>query len=214
MITINLYDYRQQVRNTAIQKQVVAAAGVMLMSAALILANWFVEEINRDNLKIAIIEVEGKIKAIEGKVQAVLAMKKKQKRVLQIVDGIQTLKTGQYLSMTRLLEDLGNALPENIWLEGIVQANWQDLEKKKVPLIFIKNPAEKPQDKKEEFYNFVEIKGKAISDDAIPRFIEGLEKISYFKTVFLFKKEVEEDKFNPVHGFTVYCYIGEIKIAA
>jgi hypothetical protein len=74
--------------------------------------------------------------------------------------------------------------------------------------------AEKLQEKKDELFNFVEIKGKANSDDAISRFIEGLEKIPYFKTVFLFKKELEEDKLTPVHVFTVYCYMGEIKIAA
>lgn len=218
MIAINLYDYRQQLKNVAIQKQVVAASGMVIMSLVLILMSWFVEETNRDNLKVAVSEVEGKIKAIEGKVQAVQAMKKKQKRVGQIIDGIQTLKTGQFLAMTRLLEDVGQALPEGVWFERVMQANWQELEKKKVPVIFIKDPAEKLQEKKDEkkdeLFNFVEIKGKANSDDAISRFIEGLEKIPYFKTVFLFKKELEEDNLTPVHVFTVYCYMGEIKIAA
>lgn len=218
MIAINLYDYRQQLKNVAIQKQVVAASGMVIMSLVLILMSWFVEETNRDNLKVAVSEVDGKIKAIEGKVQAVQAMKKKQKRVGQIIDGIQTLKTGQFLAMTRLLEDVGQALPEGVWFERVMQANWQELEKKKVPVIFIKDPAEKLQEKKDEKkdeqFNFVEIKGKANSDDAISRFIEGLEKIPYFKTVFLFKKELEEDKLTPVHVFTVYCYMGEIKIAA
>lgn len=218
MIAINLYDYRQQLKNIAIQKQVVAASGMVIMSLVLILMSWFVEETNRDNLKVAVSEVDGKIKAIEGKVQAVQAMKKKQKRVGQIIDGIQTLKTGQFLAMTRLLEDVGQALPEGVWFERVMQASWQELEKKKVPVIFIKDPAEKLQEKKDEkkdeHFNFVEIKGKANSDDAISRFIEGLEKIPYFKTVFLFKKELEEDKLTPVHVFTVYCYMGEIKIAA
>lgn len=214
MIAINLYDYRQQLKNIAIQKQVVAASGMVIMSLVLILMSWFVEEINRDELKIAVSEVEGKIMAIGGKVQAVQAMKKKQKRVGQIIDEIQMMKTGQYLSLTRLLEDVGQALPDGVWLEGIVQAKWQDLEKKKVPVIFITDPVERPQDKKDGAYNFVEIKGKANSDDGISRLIEGLEKVSYFKTVFLFKKELEEDRLNPVQSFTVYCYMGDIKIAA
>ena len=216
MITINLYDYRQELKNVAIQKQVVAAAGVVAVFLFLIGASWVVEDVGRDNLKAEISEVEGKVKALEGKVKIVQTMKVKQKRIQQIVAGIKALRTGQRLTMTRLLDDVSQALPDGVWLERLMQAKWQDLEKQKVPVIFVKDPAEKekPRDKKEEEVgNFIEIKGKTHSSAAIARFIEELEKIHYFKTVFLFKSELEEGESTPTHRFKVYCYLGEMKDA-
>lgn len=212
MITINLFDYRDILKKVRIQMQVSAAVGVIGATLLLIVASWIIEEVSRDDLKIKVEAVEGKIKALDGKVQTVVKMQNKQKRIDQIVNGITTLKTGQMLSMTQLLEDLGKSLPEGIWLEEVQQSKWQDLEKNKVPVIFIKDPAEKPKPGKgEELSNFITIKGRTYSDVNLARFIESLEKVPYFKTVFLFKSTLSEEKLDPTHRFTVYCYMGEIK---
>lgn len=212
MITINLYDYRPVIKKIGIQKQVVAASGVVAAALLLIASSWMAEEIGRDDLRVRIAEVEGKIKALDGKVQAVVKMQNKQKRIDQIVSGVTALKTGQFLSMTQLLDDLGRSLPEGVWLEEVTQAKWQDLEKNKVPVIFIKDPAEKAKPAKgDEPSNFIAIKGRTFSDVNLAQFIEKLEKVPYFKTVFLFKSVITEDKLDPSHRFTVYCYMGELK---
>lgn len=212
MITINLFDYRDVLKKVKIQVQVVAAAGVIGASLLLIAASWMVEAVSRDDMKVKVDEVEGKIKALDGKVQAVVKMQNKQKRIDQIVNGVTLLKSGQLLSMTQLLEDVGKSVPEGIWLEEVYQAKWEDLEKNKVPVIFIKDPAEKPKPRKgDEPSNFIAIKGRTFTDVHLAHFIESLEKVPYFKTVFLFKSKMSEDKLDPSHRFTVYCYMGEIK---
>lgn len=213
MIAINLYDYRQEIRNVVVQKQVVSALGVVMAIVFLIGINWFVEELQRDKLQNEITGVENKIKDLDGKVKAVQEMQTKMARIEKIINGIRSLKTEQPISMTRLLEDMSLSLPEGTWLEGIKQAKWDEIEKMRIPLILIKDPAtkEKPKTKQEledVTGNFFQIDGKTLSEVGVAQFIEKLEKIPYIKTVILHKFTLDENRLT--RRFSVYCYLGEI----
>ena len=78
MITINLFDYRDLLKKVKIQMQVSTAVGVIGACLLLIAVNWIIEEVSRDDMKIKVEEVEGKIKALDGKVQTVVKMQNKQ----------------------------------------------------------------------------------------------------------------------------------------
>ncbi len=217
MIAINLYDYRQELKKIVVQKHVAAAAGVVL--AALLMAglSWFVEQTRLGRLESEIAEVEGKIAALDGKVKAVQKMQSRKSRLLQIIDGAQALRTRQ-IPTAQVLFDIYKAVPDGLWFESIKAQEWLDLQRKNVPTIFVRDPpgkdAKKKDDKtderKEEFF---EIKGWFYSEDSVARFIESLEKVPYFKRVFLFKMEKPEKSTIPVRHFTLYCYTGEIKSA-
>ncbi len=212
MIAINLSDYRQEIRNVVIQKQVVSALGVLMGIVFLIGINWFVEELQRDKLQSEINRLESKVRELDGKVKAVQEMQTKKARVGKIIDGIRALKTEQPISMTRLLEDMSQSLPDGTWLEGIKQAKWDEIEKLRIPLIIIKDPAikEKPKTKQEledATFSFIEIEGKTLSDVGVAQFIEKLEKIPYMKTVFLHKFALDDNR--KTRRFAIYCYLGE-----
>lgn len=217
MITINLYDYRQELKKIVVQKHVAAAAGVVLAALLMAAISWVVEQAKLGGLRTEIAEVEGKIKALDGKVKAVQKMQSQMSRLSQIINGVQTLRT-QQVPPAQTLFDIYKAVPDGLWFESVKAQEWLDLQRKNVPTIFVKDPpakdAKKKDDKKEERKEeFIEIKGWFFSEDSVAQFIESLERVPYFTRVFLFKMEKPEKATIPVRHFTLYCYTGEIKSA-
>lgn len=219
MITINLFDYRQELRKIAIQKQVMAAAFVVIAAFALSGVSWFVEQTKLDGLRTEIAEVEEKVNALDGKVKAIQKMQSQQTRLTQIITGILTLRT-DHIPPTQLLFDINQAVPDALWLETVQEVALGDLQRQKAPLIFVKDP--EPEKKKDEKKDkkpereavFIEIKGKFYSENSVAQFMQNLEKTPYFKKVFLFKTEKPEKEKTPERAFTIYCYMGDIKETA
>ncbi|MBI5427387.1 MAG: PilN domain-containing protein [Nitrospinae bacterium] len=217
MIAINLYDYRQELKRVVVQKHVTAAAGVVLAALLMAAISWSVEQAKLGGLQAEIAEVEDQIKALDGKVKAVRKMQSQMSRLSQIIDGVQTLRT-QQVPTAQTLFDIYKAVPDGLWFESIKAQEWLDLQRKNVPTIFVTDPVKgdkKKDDKKKEERKeeFIEIKGWFFSEDSVARFIESLERVPYFKRVFLFKMEKPEKATIPVRHFTLYCYTGEIKSA-
>jgi len=98
-------------------------------------------------------------------------------------------------------------------LTNIMQKSAADLKKMKVPSILFddvnksKNKKIKKAAQNNEPKEFIQIKGHALEDQAVARFVEQLEEIPYFKMVFLFKTEQTLIGKTPVRKFTIYCYM-------
>ncbi len=139
-------------------------------------------------------------------------MQRKQRRVGIILTGIEGLRNDQ-LPATQILFDVNRGVPEAIWLTNIMQKSASDLEKMKVPSILFddvsksKNKKIKKAAQGNEPKEFIQIKGHALEDQAVARFVEQLEEIPYFKMVFLFKTEQTLIGKTPVRKFTIYCYM-------
>ena len=120
------------------------------------------------------------------------------------------------MSATQTLYDVNLSVPEEIWLTKITQMSREDLNKQKVPTILIENVATKKANKKNNKNNknaktpnkeFIQIEGHALEDNAVARFVERLEKIPYFKMVFLYKTEQTSIGKTKVRKFSIYCYM-------
>jgi type IV pilus assembly PilN-like protein len=100
-------------------------------------------------------------------------------------------------------------------LTNIMQKSVTELKKMQVPTILFddsdakasKNKKRKKPGKNSEPKEFLQISGHALEDQAVARFVERLEEISYFKMVFLFKTEQTLVGKTPVREFTIYCYM-------
>ncbi len=219
MITINLFNYRQELVKIEIQKRVLAVLGILLVAVVLCGFNWFIENGRVNSLKSDIEDLDGQVKGLAPKVKAVKQMKTKNERLAQILKGINKLRSGQIMT-THMLDDINQQLPDGVWLKSVQQMGWPDLKKRKVPIIFIKNPAKvkkkrgRKKKKREVPDEFVEIKGQSFSDSQVAKFVSDLEKVPYFNTVFLHRLVESTSNGVTTRAFTLYCYMGKPKSKA
>lgn len=214
MIRINLYDYREEIKRIAVQKQVIKAASIVLGAFLLIVASGLIEIVQLDMVEAEVATLDKQIKALDSKVKEVRKMKSRRLRMNQIVAGIESLRNKQ-MQATRIFSDLNLNVPDSVWLTSITQRTKRDLEKKKVPTIFVQDSAKKGKKRKRKKqnlpYEFLEIRGQALEDHAVATYIEYLESIPYFKVVFLYQTKQVMIGLTPVREFTIYCYMPEKK---
>ncbi len=217
MIKINLHDYRDELRKVDIQKRVVKATGVVLASVGLIALSYIVDQAQLDMLKGEVRGLESEVQALEPEVKHVRGMMARQARADTIIAGIQKLRTDQ-LEATRLLGDFSLRVPKDIWLTNVQQMTKEGLRKSKVPVIYFEDPGTSDDNKKGRrrgknkdveipTQDFIEIRGRSFKEKEIARYIEELEKIPYFKLVFLHKTKREMMGMYPVYEFSLYCYM-------
>jgi len=217
MIKINLHDYRDELRKVDIQKRVVKSTGVVLTAIGLIVASYLIDQARLDMLKGEVRGLESEVAALQPEVNHVKGMMAKQTRAETIIAGIQQLRTDQ-LEATRLLGDFSLRVPKDIWLTNVQQMSKDDLRHAKVPVIYFENPetAEgkkaggrrgRNQAEQKADQDFVEIRGLSFKEKEIARYIEELEKIQYFKLVFLHQTKRDMMGMYPVYEFSLYCYM-------
>ena len=213
MIKINLYDYREELTRTKIQKQVLMSASLVMLFVFMILGSWLVEKSRISRLDLDVKDLQQQISALEGEVKLVRTMQAKQKRVGTILTGIKNLRVNQ-MPATQTLYDINLSVPNEIWLTKITQMSKEDLKKGRVPTIFIDNPAtnqaknnSKKTNAKTSNKEFIQIEGHALEDDAVARFVERLEEIPYFKMVFLYKTQQTSIGKTKVRKFSIFCYM-------
>ena len=213
MIKINLYDYREELKRLTIQKQVLMSASLVMVFAFMILGSWLVEKSRISRVDMEVKDLQQQVSALQSEVNLVRGMQAKQKRVGTILTGIENLRAKQ-MPATQTLYDVNLSVPDEIWLTKITQMSIDDLKKGRVPTILIDNGATKKVINKSKKPNantsnkeFIQIEGHALEDDAVARFVERLEKIHYFKTVFLYKTEQTSIGKTKVRKFSIYCYM-------
>lgn len=213
MIKINLFDYREELKKSTIQKQVLMSASLVMVFAFMILFSWLIEKSRISRVDMDVKELQQQVSALQPEVNLVRTMQAKQKRVRTILTGIENLRANQ-LPATRTLYDVNMSVPDDIWMTQVTQMSKADLTKERVPTIFIDghlvnsgNKKGKAKKSKVPTKEFIGIEGLALEDDAVARFVEHLEEIPYFKMVFLYKTEQILIGKIKVRKFAIYCYM-------
>jgi Tfp pilus assembly protein PilN len=214
MIKINLFDYREELNRAAIQKRVFKSLSIVATVLAMILFSWLIEKSRISAVDMEVRDLEQQVNALQGEVNQVKSMQGQQRRVSVILKGIEGLRNDQ-LPATQILFDVNQGVPETIWLTDIMQKSASDLENMQVPTILFddsdgktqKNNKSKNAGPKTGGKEFLQISGHALEDQAVARFVERLEEISYFKLVFLFKTEQTRVGQTPVRAFTIFCHM-------
>ncbi len=216
MITINLYDYKRIVRDVGIQKQlawVAMASTIVLIICGLVyifqlMTIWDVES--------DLAEVQKKVAQATPNYNAVQQLKKEQGQYQKIITGIDKLRSDQART-TEFLEDMGQAVPEGVWLTSIKQMAMAEIQNKKVPFLFIsygKNAGKNQKAIKEATDEFVELKGIGMSDQTLVHFLEQLRAIPYIDAVVLNTSKRIWMENQPVQKFEIYCHFLKTKPAA
>lgn len=216
MISINLHDYREELKKVAIQKLVVKAIAIVIAASILTLGYWQLQQINLDEFKTEIAGLEKQTQALEGQVQVVNQMKKRAKRVQEIIHGIDALRAEQF-PVTQILEDLTLSIPDEIWLFSIRQMTMEQIIQSRTPLIFFGDPAKlNPKKKKKKKkgekdpLEFVRVQGRVFGqygDKILSEYVDQLRKVPYFKEVFLHRTQYQLAGTFPLRSFTLYIYM-------
>lgn len=216
MIKINLHDYREEVKRSTIQKHVLMSASLAASCVFLILLSFLFEKSQVSKVDMEVKGLKVQVNALQAEVNQVRTMQSKQRRVGTILSGIENLRANQ-MPATQTLYDVNLSVPDAIWLTKITQMSKQELTSGRVPTIFIdkavaggavkNNPPATPNTANASAKEFLKLEGHALEDDSVARFVESLEKISYFKMVFLYKTELTMIGKIKARKFSIYCYM-------
>lgn len=164
MIKINLLPVRAAKRRESLRRQMlIIVASLVFVLACLYLVDRFqhremsrlVSEINYTKTEMA------KLKDIIAEVEMLKARKKSLQEKKAVIDRLEAAKTGP----VRVLEELGFAVPEALWVISFKEKN-----------------------------GLLELKGEAVNNDAIADFLTNMEKSIYFKDVRLRETTTFVDK--------------------
>lgn len=215
MIKINLHDYREEVKRSTIQKQILMSGSLVMGCVFMILFSFLIEKSRISKVDMEVRDLKNQVNALQGEVNQVRTMQSRQQRVGTILTGIENLRANQ-MPATQTLYDVNLSVPDEIWLTKITQMDKQGLTKGNVPTIFLDGPTTpgannnaqgNTNSPKKEGKEYIEIKGHALEDDSVARFVEQLEAIPYFKMVFLYKTELALIGKTKVRKFSIYCYM-------
>lgn len=219
MIKINLYDYKTIVRDVGIQRQLTMVVAVGMIALLLGCGIWMFQKMLIWNVENDLAEVETKVAVATPDYSAVQQMKRQQGQYKKIITGIDALRSDQARA-TEFLEDMGQAVPEGVWLTSIQQMDMEGIQRKKVPFLFISYDDIKKTKKKNGKQKgvsedkFVELKGTAIDGQPIVHFLEQLRAIPYIDAVVLNTSRRAWMEDQPVQNFEIYCHFLKPKPAA
>jgi Tfp pilus assembly protein PilN len=214
MIYINLHDYREELRKIEIQKRVVKVMSVVFIIILLVLVNSIVMQTKLDRVREETQKMEMVVKNLEPRIKAIQQMKSSTLRREKIIEDIDRLRGTQF-PVGKIINDLNIAVPEGVWLERLTQLTKTKLRNKNVPVILFDNPAlsnkkkkrKRKIKKKNEISEFIEISGKAMSEQLIAEYINNLQEIPYYKLTFLHKSTQTIMGGYPIYSFTAYSYM-------
>ena len=216
MITINLYDYKRIIREVGVQKQLAMVAAGSMIVLLICCGVWMFQKMLIWNTESNLAEVETQVAAATPDYNAVQQLKKQQGQYTKIITGIDKLRSDQART-TEFLEDVGQAVPEGVWLTSIKQTGMKEIKNKKIPFLFISyDKGSKRGKKKEEESNdkFIELKGVGMGDQSIVHFLEQLRAIPYIDAVVLNSSSRTWMENEPVQKFDIYCHFLKTKPAA
>ena len=218
MITINLFDHKRIVTEVRVQKNITASLAIMLVGAILVGAFWALQQVQVSQQKIDTDRMNKLAVGKEPHYNKVVAMKTEKAGVQAIINKIDTLRNPRY-ETPQLMEDLSESIPEGVWLTSIQQKDLDQLRGAGVPVLFIQDDSEgakkkkrgrkakKEENKGESQHLFIELRGMAKVDQAIVRYMEQLEKVSYLDHIFLQTTQQRWIGLEEVRTFTIYCHI-------
>ena len=207
MITINLFDYKRIVRDVSIQKQLAMVAAGSLIVLLICSGVWMFQKMLIWKTEGELSEVKEKVVAATPDYNAVQHLKKQQGKYSKIITGIDKLRSDQART-TEFLEDMGQAVPQGVWLTSIRQMSMTEIKGKRVPFLFITYSKGKKAKKKgkESEDKFVELKGVGMGDQTVVHFLEQLRAIPYIDAVVLNSSKREWMGNEPVQKFEIYCH--------
>ncbi|MGP0566109.1 MULTISPECIES: PilN domain-containing protein [unclassified Nitrospina] len=213
LIRVNLYDYQRIVREIIIQKLFAGIVSAGLLAGVACFLVWAWQLVTVAQLEGDIEEVQSQVNALTPDYRKVQKLKKKKERYGDIIKGIDGLRTKRSRT-TELLEDLGQSLPDGVWLTVVEQRTLDDLAN--IPDLFLgvnkaaineeKANAEK-EGREHEPHQFIQITGQGDDHQAIVHFVERLRELPYFDHVMLARTEQKWKKNYPVKEFIIYSHV-------
>jgi Tfp pilus assembly protein PilN len=220
MITINLYDYKRIIRDVGIQRHLAKVAAAIMVTLLISLGIWILQTMWIWKVESDLAEVQAEVAEATPDYNAVQHLKKQQGQYQKIITGIDKLRSDQART-TEFLEDIGQAVPEGVWLTSINQIGLSEVEGKKVPFLFISADQKSKRGKrgkgkktKEPEDKFIELKGVGMDDQVIVHLLEQLRALPYIDAVVLNTSKRSWMENQPVQKFEVYCHFLKTKPAA
>ena len=219
MIRINLHDYRYEIRKTELQKRVVKCSAVIITAIFLILVSWLVEKNRLTSIKSETKKVKSQVAALQSQVKMINTMEIKQSRMETIIREIESLREEQIPAGT-IVSDLNMLIPEGLWLVSIIQKDTNDLRLKNIPVIMFDDPAKKNNKEEErkkdvkQVKEFIEVSGYALTEKEVVKYMQKLQRVSYYETTFLYKTARSILGGQSVYKFIIYCYMPREKNSA
>lgn len=176
MIRINLLPYREKEKKANIQSRNVLVAGSLLLFLLLLGSVYLYFSTGIGGLEKSIREEEAKLAVLNKKVSDIEGFKRDKQEVEAKLAVIKSLESNR-LFPVRMLDELNVLVPaKDLWLERINQTG-----------------------------NELRIEGVARNNDVVARFLKGLEKAGFIRTVDLMGTKEKEVSGSRLQQFILTC---------
>jgi type IV pilus assembly protein PilN len=179
MMRINLLPAKKSARTETVQQQLLAFAGVLVVTIVACFVWWALKSKEAENRAATVKAKQQELAQLDkiiGEVNEFTTKKKELEEKLQV---IQTLKKGK-TGPVRALDDLATEIPNRVWLV-----------------------------KMEETASRITFEGRAIDHEDVSAFMKALQKSKYFKNVVLgYSKIAKEAKDRvEIYEFKITCQV-------
>ena len=111
MISLNLLDYKQELKKIVMQKIIINAIGSVLFLIFLIVTYWCFQKIEIKYRANELKQLEGRVGELTAQTTKIQSMKLQAKRTEKIIKKINELRANQF-QVTQILEDLILPVPD------------------------------------------------------------------------------------------------------
>ncbi len=215
MIKINLYDYQRVAQEVTVQKMIMTVIFILLVFLGLTGLSFMNDQRRVDTAQKEEAEAQARVNGLKGQYDAVQKLKADQGALQGKIKGLENLRSA-VVPFARLLEDVGDIIPQGVWLDNMKQVDQKNLKSQNVPILFL-DPEAKPKPggkkgknatkEKEVLHQFIQFNGQALSDRGVVLFMEGLERLDYLDHVIMHKSVLDWIGLDPVRKYTVYAHV-------
>jgi len=178
MIRINLLPQRRTKTNETVQQQLLAFAGVLVVTIVVSFVWWALtakEEEARADLVKAKRQELAQLDKIIGEVNEFTAKKKELEDKLAVIQDLKRGKTGP----VRALDDLATEIPNRVWLTSMLETGGS-----------------------------VDLEGSAVDHEDVSAFMKSLQKSKYFSNVVLtYSKTGKNQGGTQFYDFKITCTV-------
>ena len=179
MIRINLLPIRQTRKRETVQQQLLAFAGVIILSVFACVAwySWASNEADKRHETIKAKKQElSQLDKIIGEVNEFTTKKKELEEKLAVIQQLKKGKTGP----VRALDDLATEIPKRVWLTSMVEESGR-----------------------------IQFKGRAIDHEDVSAFMKALQKSKYYDNIVLTFSKASGGKNNSgtFYEFEITCAV-------
>ena len=136
---INFLDYKQELQRIDVQKLIVTASAIIILTSLVILSYWGYQNIKIRFSEIELKKLDMEVLSLSKAAAEVQSMKVNIQKTSEAIKEISRVRNNQF-QVLQVLEGVTLSVPNGIWLTKIIQLPFEKISNTKGMLSFLSKP--------------------------------------------------------------------------